>query len=179
MLSLPGSPAVGESWYCDKTKTSCFGCLSKGTTHQLSLTYPSGSFLAPCVSHHSSISVCAVSCAASTWLWIALGVAIVVLTSSLSGMSITTSLLCLPLSTLGGHIGILGAAWILLGMCLKMRLKSCKLENHHATCWLTFCGDFQWSRLVCMVRIVTGSSIAAKWGLDFMSGMYTPRNSHL
>ena len=131
VLSLPGCPAVGELWYCDKT--SHLSCSSEGTTHLLSLTYPSGSFLTPYVLHHSSISICVVSCAVSTWLWIALGVMIVVLTKSFLGMRVTTSLLCSPLSTPGGHDSISGTAWILPGMCLKMRLKSCRSENHHAT----------------------------------------------
>ena len=109
--------------------------------------YPLGSFLAPCVLHHSSISAHATSYATSTWLWIALGVAIIMLVKSLSGMRVTTSLSCSPLSTLGGHYSMLDAAWILAGTCLKMRLKSCRSENHHATCQLTFLDDFQWSKL--------------------------------
>ena len=177
MLSLSRCPAVGELWYCDKM--SHLSCSSEGTDHLLSLTYPSGSLLAPCVLHHSYISIYAVSCATCTWLWIVLGVVMVVLTNSSSWMRVTASLSCSPLSTPGSQDSMSGAAWIFPGTCLKIRLKTCKSENHCATCWLTFYGNFQWSRLAWSVRMVTGISIAAKWGLYFMSGMYTPRNSCL
>ena len=141
------------------TKHHVLACWFKGAAHLLSLTYPSGSFLTPWVLHHSSISTCAILCTACTWLRIALGVMMVVLTNSFSGMRVTASLSCSPLSTPGSHDSMSGAAWIFLGTCLKMRLKSCRSENHHATCRLTFLGDFQWSKLAWSVRIVTGSSI--------------------
>src|SRR6266478_3381619 len=81
---------------------------------------------------------------------------VVVFTNSFGSRRVWSLLLSFPWSEFGGHDSLSAGVLIFPGMCLMMKSYSWRSACHRAVQRFSFCGAFQYCKLVWLVRIVNG-----------------------
>ena len=96
------------------------------------------------------------------------------------GGIITTSWLSFsPLSVPGGHDNASAGPFVLPGMCTILKSYSSRSACQWACLQSNFLGAFQYVRFAWSVRIVKGSFIQARYGLQWYNAFITASNSLL